>query len=135
MKKSAGLVLIKNNKILLCHPTNAPWKYSFSIPKGGIEKFEDPIQTAIRETFEEIGILIEEKDIQKEGYIIDYKDKKGKLYKKVYYYLVYLQDNNKDIIPKEQLQLDEIDYAAFYTKDEAKDKIFSRFINMLDFLK
>ena len=66
MKVSCGLVLIKDKKILLVHPTNSTGK-SFSIPKGMINEDEDYIKCAIRETKEEIGVQINESDvIQKE---------------------------------------------------------------------
>ena len=63
MKISCGLVLIKDKKILLVHPTNSIGK-SFSIPKGMINKDEDYITCAIRETKEEVGIEIKKKDIK-----------------------------------------------------------------------
>ena len=86
VKISAGLVVIQDNKILLVHPTNAPWWGTYSIPKGGIDKSEDPLDGAIRETFEETGIKIKRKHIG-EGGFIDYKNQKGKTYKRVYYFI------------------------------------------------
>ena len=56
MQISAGLLILHNNKILLIHPTNAPWYGTYSIPKGKLEKDETIIQAAIRETEEEIEI-------------------------------------------------------------------------------
>jgi ADP-ribose pyrophosphatase YjhB (NUDIX family) len=134
MNTSAGLLLIYNNKILLCHPTNSPWNGTFSIPKGGIEDFdEDKIDTAIRETKEEVGINIDRKQIDETNEkVIIYKNKKGKAYKKVYYYPVYLKEKIK--IEKNKLQLDEVDYADFLDKQEAEEKIFWRFLEMLDFI-
>ena len=38
---SAGLLIIHDNKILLVHPTNAPWYGTFSIPKGEVEEGEE----------------------------------------------------------------------------------------------
>jgi ADP-ribose pyrophosphatase YjhB (NUDIX family) len=60
---SAGLAIIQDNKILLEHPTNSPWFNSYSIPKGQMEPGENSIQTAIRETEEELGIVINPADI------------------------------------------------------------------------
>ena len=71
-------------------------------------------------------------DKEKE-YVIDYISKKGKLYKKVYYYVVEV-DDYPDVLPKEQLQVEEVDYAAFFTKEESKKKIFWRFLPILDHL-
>ena len=134
MKESSGLVLIKDNKILLCHPTNACWSGTYSIPKGHLETSETNKNAAIRETSEEVGIIIPESMIEhKKEYCVEYKDKNGKLYKKVYYYVVEV-GKYPDILPKEQLQIEEVDYAAFFTKEEAKDKIFWRFKPLLDHL-
>ena len=135
MKISAGIVIIKDNKILLCHPTNASWNGKYSIPKGGLEKGESNINAAIRETSEEVGILITENMIDKEKeYFIDYNDKNGKIYKRVYYYIVKI-DNLPDILPKEQLQIEEVDWAGFLDYETAKKKIFWRFNPILDLIK
>jgi ADP-ribose pyrophosphatase YjhB (NUDIX family) len=45
MTISAGLVLIADNKILLCHPTGQKWWNSYSFPKGHVEK--DGIEISI----------------------------------------------------------------------------------------
>ena len=134
MKKSAGLVLIKSNKILLCHPTGGGWYAGYTIPKGGVEKDETNIEAAIRETKEEVGILIPEKYIKSEEYVIDYINKKGKLFKKVFYYIVDV-DDLPDVLPKEQLQLEEIDWAGFMDMETAKEKIFWRFKPILEKIK
>ncbi len=134
MKISAGIVLIKDKKILLCHPTNASWNGRDSIPKGSLENDETNIKAAIRETSEEVGIFIPEDMIDKDKeYCIDYKDKNKKIYKKVFYYIVNVQ-GYPDVLPKDQLQIEEIDYAKFYTKKEAEKKIFWRFKPILNHL-
>ena len=137
IKESAGLVIIQNNKLLLEHPTNAPWKHSYSFPKGGIEKGETYLDAAIRETHEEIGVIFDLSAIStSKEFVINYTDKHGKLYKKVYYYIVYLDDNTlPNIIPDKLLQKDEVDWAGFLSKEEAKEKIFWRFNEILDFLE
>lgn len=87
---SAGIVLIVDNRILLCHPTNNKWKDSFSIPKGLVDECESIQSAAIRECKEEVGIdlvsLFPNFDINKcQTGIVDYI-KKEKLVKQVYYY-------------------------------------------------
>ena len=136
IKKSAGIVFIYNNKILLGHPTNHSWFNSYTIPKGHVEEGESIIQAAIRETKEEIGIILDE-SLTDESTLnhISYLNTKGKKFKIVYYYVVRLDTIENEIIPKEQLQLKEIDWAGFLTKEEAKDKIFWRFKELLDLLK
>jgi len=127
--KSAGLALIKDNKLLLGHPANSKRQNFYSIPKGQIHEGESKIDAAIRETKEEIGIDIPISMINTEPeYKIEYKNKKGEHYKTVYYYIVYLPNNFiSDIISIEQLQPEEIDYAEFLTHKEAESKIFWRF--------
>jgi len=136
MKKSAGLLIIQDNKILLAHPTSAPWKGSYSIPKGGIEDGENFIETALRETKEEVGLDIPFNMIDRNNeYVVEYKNKKGRVFKKVYYYIVKLKDNTiPNIIPNNQLQLDEVDWAGFLDLETAKEKIFWRFKEMLNFI-
>jgi len=134
MQTSSGLLIIKDNKILLCHPTNHTWLHSYSIPKGHVENNETLIETAIRETKEEVGLTINESIIDKTEYLIEYRNKHGKLYKKVYYFIVDV-DNCDEILNKEQLQLDEVDWAGFLNYNEALDRIFWRFKPMLEHIK
>ena len=63
-KESAGLVLFRRRgegglEVLLGHPGGPFWKTrdrgAWTIPKGGINPGESPIQTAIREFVEETG--------------------------------------------------------------------------------
>jgi len=132
MQISAGLLILHDNKILLIHPTNAPWYGTYSIPKGKMEKNETLIQTAIRETEEEIGVKIKEKQINKDYKIIEYKNERGRVYKQLYYFVVNLDEPLN--IDKSKLQLNEIDWAGFVDKDEAIARIFWRFEEMLNHL-
>jgi len=131
---SAGLVVIQDNKILLIHPTKASWKNSFSIPKGHVESGEDLIDAAIRETSEETGVDASDFAIENPTpQFIDYTDKKGNVYKRVYYWVAYPSSKikKKDLKP----QKGEADWAGFLSKKEAKDKIFWRFKSLLKLLK
>lgn len=132
MQKSAGLLILHNNKILLIHPTNAPWYGTYSIPKGKLEKNETYLQAAIRETEEEVGIKIKEKQISKDYKKIQYKNQKGVVYKELYYFIVNL--DKPIIINKDKIQLSEIDWAGFVDKDEAISRIFWRFEEFIDYL-
>ena len=129
--KSAGLAIVYGDEILLVHPTNAPWVGTFSIPKGEIEDFETAFQAAIRETKEEIGLDITTDMVESPGDIIYYKRaSSNKTYKKVFYFIVRL--NKKPELKKENLQLDEVDWVGFIHKDDAKEKIFWRFLPILE---
>jgi ADP-ribose pyrophosphatase YjhB (NUDIX family) len=134
IKLSAGLVVIQDNKILLVHPTNSPWWGTYSIPKGQIDKNENLLNAAIRETFEETGIHIKEKSIQRhlDG-IIKYTDDKGNVYKKVYYFIAFPKTpiDKKDFKP----QYEEVDWAGFLSKNEAEKRIFGRFKPLLKLLE
>ena len=135
MKISCGLVLIKDNKILLVHPTNSTGK-SFSIPKGMINEDEDYIKCAIRETKEEIGVQINESDVIQKEKVIYYINKSDKVYKKVYYFVVDVNHYDlPDALPLCKLQYEEVDDARFYTYDEAKRVTFWRFNKILKDLK
>ncbi len=79
MKKAAGTLLYQKTseglKVLIVHPSgsynkNAPW----SIPKGEIEGDEHPLQTAVRETAEEVGLDIPEDSLVYLG-SVEYKSR------------------------------------------------------------
>jgi predicted NUDIX family NTP pyrophosphohydrolase len=136
MKKSAGFVLIYDNKILLTHPTGAKWIGTYSIPKGEFEDGEEPLETALRETEEELGIILNPDEISKATgpEIIMYSKPSTRIvYKHVYYYVIYL--TNPIEIDKNKLQKEEIDWAGFLTKEEAEIKIFIKQNEVLKFLK
>ena len=54
---SAGLLVICNEKILLVQQANDIYKEHLSIPKGQINKNEKPLDAAVRETYEETGVV------------------------------------------------------------------------------
>lgn len=131
MKISAGIIIRYKNKILLCHPTNKSWFNSYTPPKGGLNPNESLKQAAIRETFEEVGIKISPDQIPDEPFLIEYTNK-GKTYKQVYLYQVEIFNLaeiylNSETVPKEQLQIEEVDWAGFLTKEEANQRLFWRF--------
>jgi ADP-ribose pyrophosphatase YjhB (NUDIX family) len=131
LQLSAGLAIIQNGAILLAHPKGQKWWGTYSIPKGHIESGEDILEAAIRETREEVGITIDPEDILfKEPNFIDYKDKKGKIFKRVYYFLV----NPSVKIKSSAINPDnsEIDWAGFILKDTAEARIFWRLKPILD---
>jgi len=130
---SAGFAIIQDNQILLVHPTNAKWTGSFSLPKGHLNPGEDFLDAAKRETREEIGYKVNPGDIHSGPHFVDYTDKKGKLYKRVYYYVV---KPSKKIKKKDlKLQKSEVDWAGFLSKQDAKKRIHHRFKSVLKYLK
>jgi 8-oxo-dGTP pyrophosphatase MutT (NUDIX family) len=130
---SAGLVIIQDHKILLEHPTNSAWFGTYSIPKGHIEADdEDILDAALRETREEIGIIISLKDIKSGPHVINYENK-GNIYKQIHYYVV--EPSNPILKTDFKLQKAEVDWAGFLTKEEANKRIFWRLDKVLNHLK
>jgi len=130
---SSGLVMIQEHKILLCHPTNSSWIGTFSFPKGHVEEGESILDAAIRETKEEVGLTIDIDDINTHKYgEIFYKNKDKDTFKKVIYFVVH--PSKKIEIETIKLQLQEVDYANFFTKEEAERRIFWRLKEVLDFM-
>lgn len=89
MKKLGGIFLVNNEgKVLICHPTgHASW--TWSIPKGNIEKGETPFEGALRETWEETNINLPPDVIKRE--ITPQVNNKGN--KELHTYLVLESEN------------------------------------------
>ena len=79
MERSAGILFLNNGSVLMGHATETP---HWDIPKGHIEKGEEPIHAAIRECSEETGVLVEPHELESPGRL-DYTSKK-ELYLFVY---------------------------------------------------
>ena len=131
---SAGLLIIQDNKILLEHPTNHRWHDSYSIPKGELKEGEDIFECALRETQEELGILLDRNKLISSGpeFISYVKDVIGE-YKRVYYFVCHYPEVIE--IDMTKLQLEEVDWAGFLTKEEAESRIFWRQKDVLKYLK
>jgi 8-oxo-dGTP pyrophosphatase MutT (NUDIX family) len=142
MRRSAGVVIILNkNKILLSHSTNSKWELTYSFPKGGIEEGESKKEAAIRECLEETSIVISKEQISNktDPIIVDYTNKRGNIYKRIYLYTIYISNISEiglfeEIVPYENLQIEEIDWTGFLTKDEAIPKIFHRVRHLLNLI-
>jgi ADP-ribose pyrophosphatase YjhB (NUDIX family) len=132
LQLSAGLAVLQKGAILLGHPKGQEWYGTYSIPKGHVEEGEDLLEAAIRETREEVGITVDVESVLNptEPRFIDYKDKDGNLYKRVYYFFAAPADPIKQsqIIPDKA----EIDWAGFILPEDAEARIFWRLKPILD---
>lgn len=135
MKISSGIIIKYKDKILLCHPTNSSWNGTFSFPKGLVNDEEDLIDAAIRECFEETGIIVSKNNIINKFCV---KYTKGRtLYKKVYLFQINIESLEEigltqEVVDKDKLQLEEIDWCGFVNKNEIENKIFWRFKNIIN---
>jgi ADP-ribose pyrophosphatase YjhB (NUDIX family) len=141
-KVSAGIILILNNsKILFVHPSKSGWRGSYSVPKGGVNDGESLIDAAIRELFEETSVVITSDKIENpnDPIIINYTNKEGSSYKKLFLFKVHINDTSQigmcgEVIDKSKLQLIEVDWGGFLDKKEAQTRIFKRINLLLDLI-
>jgi ADP-ribose pyrophosphatase YjhB (NUDIX family) len=134
METSAGLALLARGKLLLCHPTRARWWATYSIPKGLVEPDESILDTAIRETREEVGITVFPEALQPGGDIRYVRN--GRVTKVVHYFVVDVTAlDPPETLPKPWLQLAEIDWAGFLGKKEAALRILPRFEPLLALIR
>jgi bis(5'-nucleosidyl)-tetraphosphatase len=135
MVQSAGLAIIYQNKILLVKPTNARWWKSYGIPKGHVEEGESSIDTAIREVKEEVGIEIPKFMIGEEHEL--FYVRKDKPWKRIAYFYVLISDLSdigleSEILPKEMLQAEEIEWAGFVPFEEARSRMIPSMLEIID---
>lgn len=99
-KISSGILVYRENKknkkleVLLVHPGGPYWQNkefrSWHIPKGGVDKNEDLLKTAVREFEEETGLSLTKFDIKKIKYLCNVRSKGGKTV-----YIFYLKKDFK----------------------------------------
>lgn len=121
---SAGLAIVYNGMVLLGHSAGRKANTGYGISKGGIDAGETKLDAAIRETEEEFGIKVPKKLISKQENVFFVTSRKYKYNKVVYYYIVEIDDLSqiglKDLeVPKNQLQIKEVDSARFMYYNEA----------------
>ncbi len=141
MVNSVGFVILWNNKILLAHPKKQG-QDTWGIAKGKIEVDESFLDCALRETKEEIGLIIDKNlltdDI--EWNTITYKNIRNKAYKKLHYTIIRIDNLSQlgmvdEKINENMLSPREIDEARFMTIDEADKRIFWRQREFLELIK
>lgn len=140
---SAGVAIVLESepkKILLVHPTNGSWrKPVLGIPKGKIEEGEDHTTAALRELFEETGIMLDASQVEPGIHTAEVW--KGESFNHNIHYLICRISKTSDIglvderVPKSQVQAGEIDWAGFVSIDDAYSKIASSQRIILDRLR
>ena len=65
-KVSTAVLMTNGEKMLIIHPTGSPPNY-WEIPKGTIDKGENPKETAVREFYEETAIKIKQNNLEYVG--------------------------------------------------------------------
>ena len=124
-RRAAGVAVLWNNRILLIHPTNSSWKKSTcGIPKGKLESGEDSLSGALRELEEETGITLDISQINPEPHKIDFYNRRNEVDGHLIYFVCEIMDLSEiglvsDILPKDQLQLEEVDWGKFVSAEEA----------------
>ena len=116
MKKSSGVIIKSNNRILVCkRSTENSDGGKWALPMGGIEEGETPEQAAYREFHEEMGLEING-GLQALGYINRY-NKQGGL-KSILYLFMY--ETNDEIIPDLDLAMDGHEHSdcGYMTREE-----------------
>jgi len=114
IKESAGVLIVNKQKRILLLKPSGKLDQSWSIPKGELDKGEDPLDAAARELKEEAGIIV---DKNKLSYLGENKYKSGK--KKIHAYF-FNAKNLGNIIPK--LNFENKDYLWAELND-AKTKV------------
>jgi len=124
---SGGMVVIKDHRILLVHPTNASWWGTYSIPKGRVEKGESPFDAALRECEEETGIkIVKNETLGCCGQLFSSNGKRSTLY-----FLVFL---TRDVKVKLNCP-EEVNWAGFLTVEQAKKRILPMFMPLLQYVR
>lgn len=125
IKNAAGIAIIYDNKILLVHPTNSSWQSgTCGIPKGKMEEGEDSITAALRELKEETGILLTSEQLETDMNVLTFFNKKDRPVGQLLYYICNISDlseikMNSLKLDKENLQAEEVDWAAFVSAKDA----------------
>jgi predicted NUDIX family NTP pyrophosphohydrolase len=146
-KQSAGLLLyrFKNKKlqVLLVHPGGPFWKNkdtgAWSIPKGEFTEEEDALAAARREVQEELGQSFNGKFTALEPV----KLKTGKI---VYAWALEADFDPEKLVSNEfemewpprsgkKIMIPEVDQAAWFSPEEAREKINPAQVNLIDQLE
>ena len=121
----------------MCHSTDkAPAGYH-TPPKGGIDPGESPLDAAIRETLEEVGIAVSPESLSPETVDIVYMGDRQRT-RKTCRLFTYEIDSLSDIglesevVPSGMLQAGEIDWAGFLDREQAEGLVNPHYMRLYD---
>jgi 8-oxo-dGTP pyrophosphatase MutT (NUDIX family) len=136
---SAGIVFVYNDMILLVHPTGRG-DDEWSFPKGRVDKNEKIKKAALREVEEEIGVKFPKENLKNTLLQEVTPVPKLKGIKHYWYYTYYLSEKEfqkyfggKLKMDSKNIQLDEIDKARFFTREEAEHKMDMKLLDALNY--
>lgn len=132
-----GVAIIYQNKLLIVHPTNSSWqKSTCGIPKGHLESGEDLMDGALRELMEETGIKLSSDQLDPNVEKVDLFYNQVKNGQLIYFIcnIASLEEIGLSSlrVPKNQLQLEEVDWAGFVSANEAYPKMTRSQLIILD---
>ena len=111
VEKSCGCIIVKDGMVLLIGARDDNGRLFWSFPKGHQEEGETDVETALRETKEEVGLdvkVIDEKPI-KTGHLVH----NGTVFKNIYLFVA------KPLDEKIKIQEDEVERVEWVLIDEA----------------
>ncbi len=111
---AAVLFLDEHGKVLLVKPN---YRQDWGLPGGVVEQYESPLDGAVREVKEELGLTIDRVSLQLCS--VDYRSAKDDLIDKLYFYFLGGILNTSSI-SRINLQAEELDDMRFVTLEEAR---------------
>jgi 8-oxo-dGTP pyrophosphatase MutT (NUDIX family) len=138
MVHTAGIFLIRKDlRFLVGHPTNHKPNF-WGIPKGRLDKDEQPLEAAVRETYEETNADVSAWKIIHNLPAVKYK----KSNKTLHAYALFETQNNIDFdsfdikcnsfVPESQGGFPEMDEFKWVTIDEAREILHESQVACLD---
>ena len=112
-EKSCGTIIIDNNKVLLIGAKDDNGQLFWSFPKGHQEDSETDIETAIRETFEEVGL--ETRITDQEPIYVNHPIHNESAVKDIYLYFAEVAGG--EIKPQDD-EVETVKWASFEEVDE-----------------
>jgi len=111
-EKACGTVVEEDGKILMIYQNNGFWGF----PKGHVEGDEAEVETAIRETYEETGLMLVVNNENRFEFSYDIKDKN--IHKIVVLFTAKILDDSKF-----KKQDEEIAKIEWVDKNEVEDRL------------